>query len=372
MKLLTLYRALGLKQAIVFVSVLSLIFAFSPFSFNESFADDRENNNFGSTGLTGPTGAIPPEPEPVCEAPNVLIDGVCTEPEPECEEPNVLIDGVCTEPKPVCEAPNVLIDGVCTEPKPVCEAPNVLIDGVCTEPESESEYEGFSVSVDKVDQPYEYGDFVTISGSGAVKSDKIKIKIVSPDGESSTKLSFFSTNDGEFSTLFLVDKDMEHGTYTVIASDSEHKEQTTFFVYTESTPSSGSDYDPEVISHHNGEEEELKGTIVGVPVIDVPPTSGSFTLKVDGDTFTIIFNADTKFDDCVADDLAAGLEVEVKGMFTNGDFLATKIECEEEDEEEEEEESSVEFFPSGETISIEILLDLTAPDPLMVTKSPYS
>jgi len=78
MKLITLDRALGLKQAIVFASVLSLIFAFSPFSFNESFADDERIDNYGSTGLTGPTGAIPPEPEPVCEEPNVLIPALHT------------------------------------------------------------------------------------------------------------------------------------------------------------------------------------------------------------------------------------------------------------------------------------------------------
>ncbi len=81
------------------------------------------------------------------------------------------------------------------------------------------------------------------------------------------------------------------------------------------------------------EEEELEGTIDGDPVF-VDSTNGSFTLKVDGDTFTIVFNDDTEFDDLVASDLKDGLEVKVEGMFTNGDFLATEIELEEEEEEE--------------------------------------
>ena len=308
MKLLTLYRALGLKQAIVFVSVLSLIFAFSPFSFNESFADDEESDRRSSDTSTDHDNeesdrrssdtSTDPEQEterraeldtipPVIVVPNdIKIQATSSDPSPVTFSVSATddVDGnltpVCSpasgsnfsigKTKVTCTATDAAGNSasksckiIISEPEPECEEPNVLIDGKCTELVSEHEYKGFSVAVDKVDQPYEYGDFVTISGSGAVKSAKIKIKIVSPDGESSTKLSFFSTNDGEFSTIFLIDKDIEHGTYTIIASDSEHKEQTTFFVYTESMSSSGSDYDPEVISHHDEEPkdecEDLEG-----------------------------------------------------------------------------------------------------------------
>jgi len=92
----------------------------------------------------------------------------------------------------------------------------------------------------------------------------------------------------------------------------------------------------ELVHADEDEEVELEGTINGDPVFDDEThTSGSFTLEVDGVTITIVFNVDTEFDDLVADDLAVGLEVEVEGMFTNGDFLATEIELVEEDEVEE-------------------------------------
>jgi len=88
--------------------------------------------------------------------------------------------------------------------------------------------------VDKIDQPYEYGDFVTISGSGATKSAKITIEIIPPDDSESLELSFFSTSAGDFSTMFLIPDDVTHGTYTILASDSTQSGTTTFFVYTES------------------------------------------------------------------------------------------------------------------------------------------
>jgi len=78
-------------------------------------------------------------------------------------------------------------------------------------------------------------------------------------------------------------------------------------------------------------EEELEGTIVGDPVFD-DETSGSFTLKVGEDTFMIVFNVDTEFDDLVANDLEDGLEVEVDTVLIDGVLFATEIEFEAEEE----------------------------------------
>ena len=84
------------------------------------------------------------------------------------------------------------------------------------------------------------------------------------------------------------------------------------------------------------EEIELEGT-VQTGSITVDGIDGSFTLIVDGDTFTILTNENTEFegfDDLIDID---GLEVEVEAVPSNGDLLATEIELEEVEESEEKE-----------------------------------
>jgi len=88
----------------------------------------------------------------------------------------------------------------------------------------------------------------------------------------------------------------------------------------------------ELVHADEEEEVELEGTIANLVFDDDPPTSGSFTL--DGDT--IVFNADTEFDDLVVSELEDGLEVDVDAVLIDGVLFATEIELEEEDEVEEE------------------------------------
>jgi len=68
------------------------------------------------------------------------------------------------------------------------------------EPESATEYNGLSVKVDKIDQPYEYGDYVTITGSGATKSSKITIEIIPPDGSCSDSVEVLLSSVMELSS----------------------------------------------------------------------------------------------------------------------------------------------------------------------------
>ena len=146
-----------------------------------------------------------------------------------------------------------------------------------------------SVTVDKTDQPYEYGDYVTITGSGAAKSSKITIKIIPPDDSKVQKLSFFSTSAGDFSTLFLIPDDATHGTYTIEASDSTQSGSTTFYVYTESelnnkveSSSFGSDSDnyddsdteyyEEFYSDYDSHHESTVNPLAGPTCNDLIPT----------------------------------------------------------------------------------------------------
>lgn len=48
----------------------------------------------------------------------------------------VLINGQCVDapPPPTCQAPNVLVDGICVAPPPVCQLPSVLVNGQCVTP----------------------------------------------------------------------------------------------------------------------------------------------------------------------------------------------------------------------------------------------
>jgi len=104
------------------------------------------------------------------------------------------------------------------------------------------------------------------------------------------------------------------------------------------------------------EEIELEGTVRTGSITD-----GSFTLIVDGDTFTILTNENTEFDGFDYLTYIDGLEVEVEAVETNDGLLATEIEYEGEETEIEVEveggsaEVKVEFggqefeFVVGET-----------------------
>ena len=89
--------------------------------------------------------------------------------------------------------------------------------------------EPMSVSTDK--SSYNYGEIVTIRGQGA-QSYSISIQITSSSGEVIPKFSTFKTSAGEFSAIFIVSNRLEHGTYTITASDSSQTAQTTITIGT--------------------------------------------------------------------------------------------------------------------------------------------
>jgi len=95
--------------------------------------------------------------------------------------------------------------------------------------------EPMSVSTNK--SSYNYGDMVTIRGQGA-QSYSISIQIISPAGDEITKVSTFKTGAGDFSTIWIIPDGLEHGTYTITASDASQTAQTTITVNPPQVPES--------------------------------------------------------------------------------------------------------------------------------------
>ena len=71
------------------------------------------------------------------------------------------------------------------------------------------------------------GDIVTVKGYGAAVSQQIIITIFSENNEEITELSIFSTGEGDFSTIWLVDNQIAPGTYTIKAKDALDEGETT-------------------------------------------------------------------------------------------------------------------------------------------------
>lgn len=86
--------------------------------------------------------------------------------------------------------------------------------------------EGMVIFVDSI-VPSPGGDIVTFKGYGASVSQQVIITIFSDDDEEITELSIFSTGDGDFSTIWLADKQIAPGTYTVKVKDSIDEAETT-------------------------------------------------------------------------------------------------------------------------------------------------
>jgi len=100
-------------------------------------------------------------------------------------------------------------------------------------PDMQQSQQTMSVSTDK--PSYNFGEFLTINGQGA-ESYSISIIILSPAGEEITELSTFKTSAGEFSTLWIIPNGLEHGTYTITASDASQEAQTTITIGTLNSP----------------------------------------------------------------------------------------------------------------------------------------
>ena len=69
---------------------------------------------------------------------------------------------------------------------------------------------------------------VYIKGNGAVESQKIDITIFAEGNEEIVQLGIYSTNSGEFSTIWIVGSDLGDGTFTIKASDPSSEAETTF------------------------------------------------------------------------------------------------------------------------------------------------
>jgi len=80
------------------------------------------------------------------------------------------------------------------------------------------------------------GDFVTISGHDALESEEIFITILSESNQVVLDLNIFSTKDGEFSTIWMIENDLAPGTYTIKASDGDSEGKTTYTIFGENPP----------------------------------------------------------------------------------------------------------------------------------------
>ena len=72
------------------------------------------------------------------------------------------------------------------------------------------------------------GKMVYINGNGATKSQGITITILSESNEEIQELSIFSTNSGEFSTIWLVENEIDYGIYTIKVTQPNGQGEITF------------------------------------------------------------------------------------------------------------------------------------------------
>ncbi len=89
--------------------------------------------------------------------------------------------------------------------------------------------EGLSIFVESTESSYQ-GDLLNIKGFGAAPSKTIFVKILSPSDDEIETLNVISTSSGEFSTIWLVPKDLSPGEYTIRADDNSEEADTTFTV----------------------------------------------------------------------------------------------------------------------------------------------
>lgn len=89
--------------------------------------------------------------------------------------------------------------------------------------------EGMTIYVDSVVQSTG-GKIVTLKGYGAAVSQLVIITIFSEDDEEITELTIVSTKVGDFSTIWVADKTIPPGTYTIKAVDSHDEADTTLLL----------------------------------------------------------------------------------------------------------------------------------------------
>ena len=89
--------------------------------------------------------------------------------------------------------------------------------------------EGMVLLVDSI-VPSPGGDIVTISGYGASVSQQVVITVFDENDDEVTELTIFSTQTGEFSTIWLVTNDIPPGSYKIKAVDAIDEAETTLLL----------------------------------------------------------------------------------------------------------------------------------------------
>jgi len=89
-----------------------------------------------------------------------------------------------------------------------------------------------NVGTDKTS--YKTGEMIEIKGEGAKRSEKIILNIMSNRGQVIEELSIRSTNDGSFSTIWIIPNDLDSGTYTIKVFDSYNTATTSFRLLSDS------------------------------------------------------------------------------------------------------------------------------------------
>jgi len=89
--------------------------------------------------------------------------------------------------------------------------------------------EGMTIYVDSV-VPSTGGKIITLKGYGAAVSQLVIITVFSENDEEITELTIVSTKVGDFSTIWVADKTVAPGTYTIKAVDAHDEAETTLLL----------------------------------------------------------------------------------------------------------------------------------------------
>ena len=85
----------------------------------------------------------------------------------------------------------------------------------------------FTIKLDKT-EAYHAGDHMSITGTGADKSNTIIIQILDPNNVKIQELQTRSTNEGSFDTLWTIPTDKQSGKYTIKAVSGQVNAEASF------------------------------------------------------------------------------------------------------------------------------------------------
>jgi len=88
--------------------------------------------------------------------------------------------------------------------------------------------EGMIIQINEKPKLDGVNDFINIEISGAEQT--VEIEITDSDGNIITSLEFISSGSGEINQPWMIPKDMEPGTYTIVAKDAFNVAETSFVI----------------------------------------------------------------------------------------------------------------------------------------------